>query len=69
MALDIRYMTIQIGEETHCCHYMGYSFQLAARVLLYAPSRTREIKTIETNHFYQAALAVLDCDSLICFVL
>ena len=24
-------------EETHCCH-MGYSFQLTARVLLYAPS-------------------------------
>ena len=24
-------------EETHCCH-MGYSFQLAARDLLYAPS-------------------------------
>ena len=25
-----------VREETHC-HHMGYSFQLAARVLLYAP--------------------------------
>ena len=24
-------------EETHCSHYMGYSFTLAARVLLYTP--------------------------------
>ena len=24
-------------KETCCCHYMGYSFQLAARNLLYAP--------------------------------
>ena len=24
------------SEETHSCHYMGYSFSLAARVLLYA---------------------------------
>ena len=24
-------------EELCCCHYMGYSFRLAARVLLYAP--------------------------------
>ena len=30
---------IQIArEETCCCHYMSYSFQLAAKVLLYAPS-------------------------------
>ena len=26
-------------EETHCCH-MGYSFRLAARVLLYASSHS-----------------------------
>ena len=31
--------TIQTARElTCCCHYIGYSFQLAARVLLYAPS-------------------------------
>ena len=26
-----------VREETHCCHYMGYYFWTAARVLLYAP--------------------------------
>ena len=26
------------GEETYCHLYLGYSFQLATRVLLYAPS-------------------------------
>ena len=29
-------------EETHCNHYMGYSFQLAARDLLYAPSHIQD---------------------------
>ena len=32
-------MTIQIArEETRCCHFMGYSFRIAARVLLYTLS-------------------------------
>ena len=30
-----------VREETRCCH-MGYSFQLAARVLLYAPSHRQD---------------------------
>ena len=39
MTSYICYRTIQIArEETRCRHYMGYSFRLAARVLLYAPS-------------------------------
>ena len=25
-------------DKTHCCYYMDYSFQLAARYHLYAPS-------------------------------
>ena len=31
-------------EETRCCHYMGYSFQLAVgpRGLLYAPSHKHD---------------------------
>ena len=29
------------GEETCCCH-MGYSFRLAARVVLYAPSHRQD---------------------------
>ena len=38
MASDI--WIIQIArEETRCRHYMGYSFRLAARVLLYAPQK------------------------------
>ena len=38
MASDIWLRTFLIvREETHCRH-MGYSFRLAARVLLYAPS-------------------------------
>ena len=30
--------TIQIVREETCCHHIGYSFRLAARFLLYAPS-------------------------------
>ena len=26
-------------EKTQCCHYMGYLFRVATRVLLYEPSR------------------------------
>ena len=28
--------------ETRCCHYMCYSFRLAARVLLHAPSHSQD---------------------------
>ena len=31
-----------VREETCCHHYMGYSFQLAARDLLYAPSHRED---------------------------
>ena len=42
MASNIWLRTILIvREETHCRH-MGYSFQLAARVLLYAPSHRQD---------------------------
>ena len=42
MASDIWYRTTQIArEETRCCH-MGYSFQLAAMVLLYASSHRQD---------------------------
>ena len=38
MASDTCLRTIQIAiKETRCRHYMGSSFRLAARVLLYAP--------------------------------
>ena len=29
-------------KETCCCHYMGFSFQLAARNFLYAPSHRQD---------------------------
>ena len=29
-------------EETHCCYFTGYSFWLAARYLLYAPSHRQD---------------------------
>ena len=42
MASDIWLKTILIvRKETRCCH-IGYSFRLAARVLLYAPSHRQD---------------------------
>ena len=42
MASDIWQRTTQIArEETRCCH-MGYSFRLAATVLLYASSQRQD---------------------------
>ena len=38
MASDIWQRTIQITREACYCHFMGYSFQLAARDILHAPS-------------------------------
>ena len=40
MASYIWLRTILIVREETCCHHIGYSFWLAARVLLYAPSQT-----------------------------
>ena len=42
MAPDIWYMTIQIAREETRCRHIGYSFQLTARVLLYAPSHRQD---------------------------
>ena len=42
---DIGQRTIQIArEETHCHHYMGYSFRLAERDILYTLSH-RQVTT------------------------
>ena len=40
MASDIWLRTILIVRKETCCHHIGYSFRLAARVLLYASSHT-----------------------------
>ena len=42
MASDIWLKTIQIAREETCCLHMGYSFRLAARVLLYASSHRQD---------------------------
>ena len=42
MASDIWQRTIHIAIEETCCHHMGYSFRLAAKVLFYAPSHRQD---------------------------
>ena len=42
MASDIWLRIILIVRKETRCHHMGYSFQLAARVLLYAPSHRQD---------------------------
>ena len=42
MASDIRLRTILIVRKETCCHHICYSFKLAARVLLYAPSHRQD---------------------------
>ena len=45
MASDIWLRTIQVAREETRCRHMGYSFRLAAKVLLYAPSHRQDIHT------------------------
>ena len=42
MASDISLITTQIVREETRCHHMGYSFQLAAKVVLYASSHRQD---------------------------
>ena len=42
MASDIWLRTILIVRKETCCRHIGYSFRLAARVLLYAPSHRQD---------------------------
>ena len=42
MASDIWLRTILIVKKETRCHHMGYSFRLAVRVLLYAPSHRQD---------------------------
>ena len=41
-------MTTQIAREETCCHHIGYSFRLAARVLLYASSHRQDRHSISS---------------------
>ena len=40
-----------VREETHCRHYMGYSFQLAAGDLLYALSHRHAFGILVMEHW------------------
>ena len=42
MASDIWLRTILIVKKETRCHHIGYSFRLAARILLYAPSHRQD---------------------------
>ena len=42
MASNTWLRTILIVREETCCHHIGYSFRLAAMVLLYAPSHRQD---------------------------
>ena len=45
-----------VREETRCCH-MGYSFQLTARVILYAPSHRQDSTYYSLCYTSRRALA------------
>ena len=58
----IWHWTIQIArKETHC-HHIGYSFQLPARVLLYAPSLLSVIILIVDMWFWDKSSVDDHCD-------
>ena len=46
---------LSVREETHCCH-ISYSFQLAASVLLYAPSHRQDKTYIGLCYISHGAL-------------
>ena len=56
MASDIWQRTIQIAREETRCRHMGYSFRLAARVLLYAPSHRQDSTYYSLSYASSGAL-------------
>ena len=57
MASDIWLRTILIVREETRCRYMGYSFRLTARVLLYAPSHRQDSTYHSLRYTSRGALA------------
>ena len=56
MASDIWFRTTQIGREETRCRHIGYSFRLAARVLLYASSHRQDNDALNTlSYGYMAS--------------
>ena len=65
MALDIWKRIIQtVREKTCCCHYMDYSFQLAARSLLYAPFHIQDSTYHDLCYTSHEALAGMKNSSI-----
>ena len=52
-----------VRKETRCCH-IGYSFQLAARVLLYAPSHRQDSTYHSLCYISREALAGMRNNSM-----
>ena len=54
----VRHMVVRkiliVRKET-CCHHIGYSYRLAARVLLYAPSHRQNNTVVE--HWLEREIA------------
>ena len=57
MASDIWLRTILIVRKETCCCHIGYSFQLTARVLLYAPSHRQDSTYHDLCYTSRGALA------------
>ena len=62
MASDIWLRTILIVRKETRCRHIGYSFQLAARVLLYAPSHRQDstyhsLVTLVVEHWLERKIA------------
>ena len=64
MASDIKLRTNQIAREETQCHHMGYSFQLTARVLLYAPSHRQDSTYHSLCYTSRGALAGMKNNSV-----
>ena len=57
MASDIWLRTILMVRKETCCRHIGYSFQLTARVLLYAPSHRQNCTYHSLCYTSRGALA------------
>ena len=60
MASDIWLRTILIAREETRCRYIGYSYRLTARVLLYAPSHRQDTTAFVTpvvEHWLEREIA------------
>ena len=44
------HFSYDLGREETCCRHIGYSFRLAARVILYAPDRQDNISRPLLHH-------------------